>query len=485
MSKRQRNDGLRKICRCSLRSWPRCEHPWYFSYKPKGKPRVRVSLHRYKGEHVALLEDAKTIAAELRTAVANGTYPPRVAEPIEAAPVVTLRIAAERWLATVPLLRGKNQGKPRAGNDAHKVAALCNWTPAGGSEQPLGNYPVAAITEDLYEGFVVSLHEGRQPATVGKFVQMIHALDRWMVKKRHLTVSALTGESAILTVAKSGRRRRRRLVPDTVDAQGRITTEGEERRLLAVAPPSLQRLILAALETACRLGEILELRWSDVDLGHGRITIRGTSNKTGQGRSLPISPRLRGLLELLRTDPTGKDRPGNHHVFGDGIGQRILTPRKAWETAVLKAHGIEPVWTATKSLSPACREALRRIDLHYHDLRHESGSRMLEAGWPLTHVQHMLGHADLKMTAIYLNVNEHGLDESMRRFGTTPWQSVATAPQSRWHAPRALHDRGAPGRRRHGRGVARRGHDPQAQSRAEGVAGRRGRRSRPPRAISA
>jgi hypothetical protein len=32
------------------------------------------------------------------------------------------------------------------------------------------------------------------------------------------------------------------------------------------------------------------------------------------------------------------------------------------------------------------------------------------------------------MTAIYLNVNEHGLDESMRRFGTTPWQNVANAP---------------------------------------------------------
>jgi hypothetical protein len=46
-TKRQRDDGLRKICAC--RSWTsaKCDHPSYFSYRAKGKPRVRVSLDRY------------------------------------------------------------------------------------------------------------------------------------------------------------------------------------------------------------------------------------------------------------------------------------------------------------------------------------------------------------------------------------------------------------------------------------------------------
>ena len=49
---------------------------------------------------------------------------------------------------------------------------------------------------------------------------------------------------------------------------------------------------------------------------------------------------------------------------------------------------------------------------------------MLEAGWPLHHVQHMLGHADVKQTATYLNAERVGLHDSMKRFGTTPaWQS--------------------------------------------------------------
>jgi integrase len=55
-------------------------------------------------------------------------------------------------------------------------------------------------------------------------------------------------------------------------------------------------------------------------------------------------------------------------------------------------------------------------DLHFHDLRHEAASRLLEQGWPLQHVQAMLGHADAKTTSIYLNVTFHQLAESARRF---------------------------------------------------------------------
>jgi integrase len=64
--------------------------------------------------------------------------------------------------------------------------------------------------------------------------------------------------------------------------------------------------------------------------------------------------------------------------------------------------------------------ALRAIDLHFHDLRHEAGSRLIEAGWPVHHVQATLGRADLKQTSTYLNATPVGLEESMRRFGTNP-----------------------------------------------------------------
>jgi hypothetical protein len=108
MQSDRRPRSLRKICKCPLRNWARCAHPWYFSYKPKGGARVRVSLDRHTGQHVGSLNDAKTIAASLHTAIVNGEYPPKP-QPAEvpAAPV-TLRTAADRFLESVPVLKGKN-----------------------------------------------------------------------------------------------------------------------------------------------------------------------------------------------------------------------------------------------------------------------------------------------------------------------------------------------------------------------------------------
>jgi site-specific recombinase XerD len=68
--------------------------------------------------------------------------------------------------------------------------------------------------------------------------------------------------------------------------------------------------------------------------------------------------------------------------------------------------------------------------LHFHDLRHEAGSRLLEAGWPLHHVQEMLGHADLKQTSTYLNVTQVGFQDSMRQFSTQLLHSVARDHES-------------------------------------------------------
>lgn len=72
-----------------------------------------------------------------------------------------------------------------------------------------------------------------------------------------------------------------------------------------------------------------------------------------------------------------------------------------------------------KGISRLSREseaAYRAINLHFHDLRHEAGSRLLEAGWPVHHVQHMLGHASLQQTSTYFNATLRGLHESMRTF---------------------------------------------------------------------
>jgi len=110
-----------------------------------------------------------------------------------------------------------------------------------------------------------------------------------------------------------------------------------------------------------------------------------------------VSARLAAVLEMAKLDPAGREYPPSAYVFG-ALGAQIVTIKKAWETAVLRTHGLEPQWIRG-ALASTSRQQLETIDLHFNDLRHEAGCRWLEQGWPIHHVQEMLGHANLSQTS--------------------------------------------------------------------------------------
>jgi integrase len=280
--------------------------------------------------------------------------------------------------------------------------------------QPFGDKVLGTVTEDDIEVFFVDLRrQQRAASTRNKYAQLCRAMFRWAVKKGYLTRNPIA-DPDILRREKMAQRKRR-LEPDVLDTKGKLQRPGEERRLLDHAPAHLQRLIIAAIETCCRRGELLSLTWADVDLTKRELRIRAENAKDREQRILPISSRLAAVLEMAKTDPAGREYPRTAFVFGE-LGRRLKTIKKAWETAILKAHGHEPGWTGKGTLSAASRVQLRAIDLHFHDLRHEAGSGLIEKGWPIHHVQEMLGHASLEQTSTYLNVTRTGLQESMRRF---------------------------------------------------------------------
>ena len=76
------------------------------------------------------------------------------------------------------------------------------------------------------------------------------------------------------------------------------------------------------------------------------------------------------------------------------------------------ARPLPPTWVR-HGRSPDSPETYRTIDLHFHNLRHEAGSRWLEQGWPLHHVKELLGHASISTTDTYLNASRIHLRESM------------------------------------------------------------------------
>ena len=166
-------------------------------------------------------------------------------------------------------------------------------------------------------------------------------------------------------------------------------------------------------------GELLAIRWSDVNLEKRTVLIRAIekgAKKTARARQLPVSTRLTAILEMARTDATRREADGpGAYVFGNAIGEKISSVKRVWGTAVLKASGYTPEWSAG-ALSATSRAQLAVIDLHFHDLRHEAGCRWLESGMPLHHIQELLGHANLSQTSTYLHAAEFGLVESMQKF---------------------------------------------------------------------
>jgi integrase len=411
---KNKNHGIRKLCGCSRRNWPKCAHGWYFNFKPRGGPAYQFSLDVELGKHLEKKEDATAEAERIRNEIRAGTFVRarerrKVGEPTPAttADAITLTAFATTYTERVSEVRERNRSWK---NDKYMFAQVGAFLLADGSK--LGDKALGAITEDDMEAVLVSLRtQGRAASTRNQYVQLLKASFRWATKKGYLTRNPISEDSA-LRRAKIAKRNRR-LAPDVLDDKGRLREPGEERRLLAAASPRLQNLITAALDTCCRRGELLSLQWRDVDLPRGEITIRAENAKDSDTRVLPISARLSAVLKMAKTDPAGKEYKPADYVFGE-LGKQVDNTKRAWETCVLKAHGHTPQWQGTGLAAPS-RDALKVIDLHFHDLRHEGASRLLEAGWPLHHVREMLGHSSLDQTSTYLNVERSGLQDSMRR----------------------------------------------------------------------
>ena len=197
----------------------------------------------------------------------------------------------------------------------------------------------------------------------------------------------------------------------------------EEKRLLDTALPRMNTAahmfvgellhdrIIGALELCCRRGEMLLIQNKRVNWETHQIGIPGATAKDKENRRIPFNPNGRLVAILKRRAALGPDA----FVFGSIHGAYQPTIQTAWETLKLLANGLEPKageegvkWNA---------EQLRRIDLRWHDLRHEGACRLLADGVDTRMIQLMLGHAGIQQTHRYLNVT----DEELRKGLEVSW----------------------------------------------------------------
>lgn len=160
--------------------------------------------------------------------------------------------------------------------------------------------------------------------------------------------------------------------PKTPRGRDRRLEIGEEERLLAAADtgrsPYMRPLIILALETAMRQGELLALRWDDVDLQKRIAHLQLTKN--GESRDIPLSRRALGALQELAETRSGSAV----------IPSTKSAAVQAWSHLRVRAES---------------------DDLRFHDLRHEAVTRLLERGLNVIEVSTISGHKELRMLQRY------------------------------------------------------------------------------------
>jgi integrase len=160
----------------------------------------------------------------------------------------------------------------------------------------------------------------------------------------------------------------------------------ELRAVLEACPEWLRPIAGVAVATGMRRGEVLGLRWLDIDFKGGRIMLPQTKN--GDGRIVYLNTLAHQALAVV---PRGKRKPTDFVFYGESV-----TPENV-SLAFLRA----------------CR-SVNVSDFRFHDLRHTAASWMRMKGADIHTVALILGHKDLRMAARYQHLSPAFLSDAVK-----------------------------------------------------------------------
>ena len=149
----------------------------------------------------------------------------------------------------------------------------------------------------------------------------------------------------------------------------------------------LMPMVLVAMNTGLRRGELFGLRWADVNLAGKLLTVTAATAKSQKTRHVPLNSEA---LDVLRR--WEKQGSGAVLVFPSPSGGRFDNIQSSWEALTANA---------------------KLVDFRFHDLRHDFASKLVMAGVDLNTVRELLGHGDIKMTLRYAHLAPHKLADAV------------------------------------------------------------------------
>ena len=341
-------------------------YQWQVSIRRKGYP-VQHRTFEIKA-------DAEAWARSVENKMDRGLFISRAA-----AESTTLADCLKRYLKEVtPQKKGARQEAMKARIILrHQIASLYMANVRGSD--------MAGYRDDR-------LAEGKAPSTVQKELALLSHM--FNTARREWGMESITNPVQLISKPKINNQRDRRLQSD------------EEERLLAACSPLfhnsnvwLKPLVLMALETAMRKGELLDLRWKNIDFDKRQLKCK---NKDPKGEALvryvPVSTLA---IETLKDLP----RSVNGRVFQTTDNAIKLAFPRACKRAC--EHVYEHKSGKKKKCNCQGIEGLR-----FHDLRHEATSRFVESGlFTDVQVASITGHKTLQMLKRYAHMRPSDLAE--------------------------------------------------------------------------
>jgi len=165
--------------------------------------------------------------------------------------------------------------------------------------------------------------------------------------------------------------------PKVGGSRPRRLSKEEEIKLLKLCRQHslmMESVVILAIETAMRLGEIMQLSWADCDITKRTVMIHETKN--GEPRKIPLSIEA---IRVLSANP-----------------RHLNTDKIFWQ------------WSSVSSFESSWQRLIKRSGINnfrFHDLRHEATSRLFEKGLNMMEVSTITGHKTLQMLKRYTHLN--------------------------------------------------------------------------------